>query len=563
MKYRWIHLSDIHFAYRDYQSNRLREKLFKIVREISRQDKINFLFITGDITDKDAEYGEEFFNFIGKLLDILGLDKRRFFIVPGNHDVSRKSNRRIELLRSIKEAGDAGLELIENLEEDAIDDLLTAQGQFFDMYKCIKGEEYPTKEIHYMREVDGVKVIHLNTSWLCGTDDGEGKLFLGTDKLHSCLRNASLTNDELNIAIGHHGLECFHEIEQNQLKSLFRDYNIDLYLSGHAHGSLINYDRHLDMHFCVCRQAKSDSYDSGGFAVGNIDTESGNNYIEFHVWNRDKGYWTWDTEVGYQAPYGTYHFNTAKFPSSSYKEKPIVIIYKSMNMPVNQNKLLNDMGFKNVPVYHYPYANIEINSEREWEEHKDNTEGFMKSITKRLENNVLHIFPLSPIPLLIYMGYILQDDSNDVVIYQLDDDGKWVHDSTDADVISLDVSFCRNESQTKKLIVVIEISSKIRDQDIDAHMNTSIHSVLRFTIDNPQRFRALFAQDVKYVKSEFRRETEKYINHYDEIHIFAAMPAGLSVEVGRCLLRSMWPRVYLYDYRRNRDPKYQFAFTIN
>lgn len=33
--------------------------------------------------------------------------------------------------------------------------------------------------------------------------------------------------------------------------------------------------------------------------------------------------------------------------------------------------------------------------------HKENTEGFIKGIISRLENNIVHIFPLSQIPLLI------------------------------------------------------------------------------------------------------------------------------------------------------------------
>lgn len=562
MKYRWVHLSDIHFAYKNYQTNRLRERLFEKVREIVRQDKVNFLFITGDITDKDKEYDDELYKFISELQGIMELDEKHILLVPGNHDVSRLDNR-TKVLEQIKNAGDSGLEMVHELDQATVEMLLSSQQKYFYMYKCIKKEEYPVNAIHYIKEVDGAKIIHFNTSWLCGMDGEEGRLFLGSEKLYECLKAANLKEEDLNIAIGHHSFECFHRREQEQLKAFFKEYNIDFYLSGHVHEALINYNTHIDTHFCVCRQMRSDSYASGGLAMGNIDTESGNNRIEFHAWNNKKGYWTWDTDVGYEASYGTYNFNTPKFPALKYKEKPVVVIHKTMNTPVNHQKLLNDMGFENVPVYYYQYSNIEINTEEEWEEHKSNTENFIMGVIDRLQDNVVHIFPLSQIPLLIEMGYILQNDNNNIRIYQFGSDEKWILDSDNAEEIPVTISYTKNNQETKKLIVVLEISSKIRDEDIDIYINTKENSVLRLTIDDPMRYKVIYESQVKDVKNKFRGETEKYIYDYDEIYLFAATPAGLSVEVGRCILKSMWPTVHLYNYRRKNEPRYQFAFSVN
>lgn len=561
MKYRWIHLSDIHFAYKNYQSDRLRGKLFEKVKEIVRQDKVNFLFITGDITDRDSEYDSDLYKFLSEMITIMDLDKKHIFLVPGNHDVSRSDDRMIQLER-IKDAGEKGMEMVHELDNGTVEMLLSSQHKFYDLYKYITQEEYPVKDIHFIREVDGAKIIHFNTSWLCGMDGEEGRLFLGSDKLYYCLKDANLKEEDLNIAIGHHSFECFHRKEQDQLKAFLKEYNIDFYLSGHVHEALINYNGHIDTHFCICRQMRSDSYDAGGLAIGNVDTESGNNKIEFHAWNQ-RGYWTWDTEVGHEAPYGIYNFNTTKFPAAKYREKPVVIIHKTMNTPVNQQKLLNDMGFENVPVYHYQYSNIEISTNEEWEEHKYNTESFTKGVIKSLQNNIVHIFPLSQIPLLVEMGYILQNDNNNIKIYQFDANEKWVLGMENAEEIPVCVEYIENNPQTKKLIVVLEISSKVKNDDIDVHISTVDNSILRFTIDDPLRYKVIYESQVKAVKNKFRNETEKYISQYDEIHLFASMPAGLSVEVGRCVLKSMWPKVFLYNYRRYNEPKYQFALSIN
>lgn len=560
MKYRWIHLSDIHFAYKNYQTSRLRDKLFDLVKEKVRQERVSFIFITGDITDKDAEYGPDLIKFIYELLNVTGVDEKHLFLVPGNHDVTRTDERK-KILKRLRKSGDKALEMTHEFDKETVKKLLSSQQKFFNLYKAVKKEEYPVEEIHFIKEVDRAKIIHLNTSWLCGMDGEEGHLFLGSDKFHKCLRDTDLKKEDLNIAIGHHSFECFHRIEQDQLKAFFKEYNIDFYLSGHMHESLINYNGHIDTLFCVCRQMRSESYDAGGLAIGNIDTESGDNKIEFHAWNI-RGYWTWDTDVGYEAPYGTYLLNTLKFPSAKYKEKPVVVIHKTMNTPVNQQKLLNDMGFGNVPVYHYQYSNIEINTDDGWMEHKTNTESFVKGIISSLKDNVAHIFPLSQIPLLIDMGYILQNDNNNIKIYQFGANEKWVLHSENAEIIPITVNYIENNSSTKKLIVVMEISSRINNEDIDVHICTEDNSILRFTIDDPMRYKVIYESQVKEVKNKFRSEMEKYIYYYDEIHLFAAMPAGLSVEVGRCILRSMWPKVYLYNYRRQNEPKYQFAFSI-
>lgn len=559
MKYRWVHLSDIHFAYKDYHSNRLRDKLFEHLEEISREDKINFLFITGDLTDKNADYTEDLYRFISDLLSILGLDENRFFIVPGNHDLERCQSREL-ILQNIKQKEDDNF--VYKLDEDTIKMLISSQKKYFEFYKRSKKEDYPSGEIHFIKKVDGVNIIHLNTSWLCGMDGEEGSLFIGANKLYEVLRASNISSQSLNIAIGHHSFDCLHQKEREQLRSLFRDFYIDFYLSGHLHQSSIYYDKHIDTHFCVCRQTKSDSYDPGGLVIGNIDTDNGDSYIKFYTWKQE-GYWAVDNDVGLEAPNGKYKIDSPKFLSKRFSERPIVVIHKTMNTPVNQERLLNDMGFRDALVFQYSFVNIEINTQEEWMIHKKNTEMFVKNIISHLKNNGVHIFPLSQIPLLIYMGYLFQDDNNNIRIYQLNEDQEWVLDLDGVDVIPVKFNFIKNNYESKKLIVVVEASSRIDDSDIDFYVKTTENSVLRFTIDEPQLFRVLYTTQVKEVKKKFRKEVQKYVSYYDEIHLFCAVPAGLAIEIGRCIRKNMWPKVFLYHYRKNRTPRYELAFDIN
>jgi len=556
MLFRWIHLSDIHFAYKDYHTNRLRRKLFDKLTEINRQQAINALFITGDITDKNAQYTDELNTFINQLLSIMGLTKDRLFMVPGNHDIARSSSRDEALLK-IRKIGFNGICKLDTVE---INSFLCDQSDFFDFYSRIKGEVASLEQVHYITKLSGVNIINMNTSWLCGLDSEEGELFIGSNKLDESLQMIKFNTNDINIALGHHNLNSFHKSEQDQLRSLFKEYNIDFYISGHIHKSSINFDSHIDTHMCVCRQTRSDDFDSGGFILGNIDTDKGNSFIEFHTW-KQPGYWSLDNDVGLEAPSGTYWLNTAKFPSYKHNGIPILIIHKAMGAPINHHTLVSELGLKDPVVFQYQYSNLEIDSPDQWMEHKENTKSFINGILPRF-NNLVYLTPLSQIPLLVWIGYLLQNDSN-LSIYQLNEEQNWVLDSEHADNIKVLSTFTPNNPQSRRLAIKLEISSMINNSDLDDYVDTANESVISISLDEPERFKVLYQSQIRIIKNEFRRITEKYIANYDEIHLFCAVPAGLAIELGRCMLKSMWPKVYLYNYRRNNKPKYQFAFDIN
>lgn len=91
-KIRWLHISDLHFGYNRYLVQNMREELFSRIKTI---EKIDYLFITGDLRygkEEPDSYPEETVEFINGMKDALGLKKESVFIVPGNHDVTRKDN---------------------------------------------------------------------------------------------------------------------------------------------------------------------------------------------------------------------------------------------------------------------------------------------------------------------------------------------------------------------------------------------------------------------------------------------------------------------------------------
>lgn len=562
MNFRWLQLSDIHFAYKNYPTNRMRQNLFvklKQLNDMNESNKINAILITGDVTNKCCEYSSNLTLFVNELLATLNLSKDQLFIVPGNHDFNRAAltdelNGYIEHFDFDKSMSASNTDILP---------LFEAQKDYYNWYEALKKEALPKHEIHYVKSLEHYKIIHINTAWLSFEGVKEGQLYIGINQLHETLKNGDLRPEDLNIAIGHHSLDWLAEEEKIEVRSLFRDYNIDFYLSGHVHNSAVLYDSHIDTCYCTCRQTRSDMFDTGGFILGNINTENGNNYLEFWAWKPRGSYWSVDGDVGLEAPTGTYLINTAKYSSKNITDAPIIVVHKCMGPPLNTKKLISDHGFDiNTPIFQYPHFNIKGLFDEQWLDHKEDTKNFIRGFILRLGDNTAHMFPLSPIPLLIQAGYELQNNTK-MNIYQLNEELEWVLDSGDAEEIELHSVFQKNNPQTKKLIITVEVSFPINPDDINQKINISDNSFLWFSIDRPERYKVLYAKQINRIKREFRKVAEEHVVNYDEIHLFCAVPAGLAVEMGRTLLQSIWPKIYLYNYNSGATPRYQLAFTIN
>lgn len=556
---KWLHLSDIHYLFSNYQTDFMRRDFLSKLESLSVLDPFTFVFMTGDITNQDGGYPETLTKFIDDLLTTLSLDKSRLFIIPGNHDMDYSMVNKT-FIQELKDADNKAQNIIETLSPEKTKTLLSTQSKYFEFYKRIKGKEYPIDRIHFTEKFQEINIIHLNTIWVNGISGNEGNIYFGINLLFEELERLAPLPDQLNIVIGHHGLDCFAQNERDQLKNIFKLFNIDFYLSGHLHEAAVNYDSIIDTHFCVCRHMRDDGL-PGGYAIGKIDDEHGDNYIEFRTWNNDRGYWTIDNNVGNAAQEGRYIIKSEKFPTNR-KGSPFVVVHKTMTGPESISKLIEEMEFGKVNYRMYPFSNLILEDPKLWLEHKEHTYHFAREIFNQINDEVLHLFPLSQIPLLIYLGYILQND-NKIYIYQKNEDQVWVLGNKDAEVLEISCFKVNVEHKTPDLIVIVEASGKINNSDIDFHISTSKNDVIRIFIDNPERFSLLYESQVKDFKKFIRKNVEPTVSNYDKIHLFVAVPAGLAVEIGRIILRSTWPKVVLYNYRHVDNPKYKFAFAIN
>lgn len=276
----WVHLSDIHYTFKNYDTKVLRDKLIDELVKINLDKQIDFIFITGDITNRNKSYSEDLKNFISQILFKLNLSKANLFIVPGNHDLDRDQEDRKELLSYIYQQENPA-DIFNNLKDEQFKILMNSQNAFYNLYNEIIGEKYPNDNVHFLKTLDEKKtnIIHINTSWLCFENR---KVFLGMDRLRKCFE--TLNKKYFNIAIGHHPEAGMDPQQRLQLTELFKEFEIDMYLNGHSHKP--GFELGKNYISCTCGQSKSDDY-AGSFVEGIVDSKSGcAKYIYYHFDNR-------------------------------------------------------------------------------------------------------------------------------------------------------------------------------------------------------------------------------------------------------------------------------------
>jgi len=184
MKYRWLHISDLHSICKGIRTKIMKENLIEEVKYINQQTPLSFILITGDISDKNNGY-DEAKALIHRLLNVTGVSIENVFIIPGNHDLDRgvPNNRESEVKKCWN------LDILDDQESAFIESLLPGQSDFFKAYEDILGRKYPIEKIHFVHELDdNIAIIHLNTSWMCYDSENEsGRLHIGLNNVIKCL----------------------------------------------------------------------------------------------------------------------------------------------------------------------------------------------------------------------------------------------------------------------------------------------------------------------------------------------------------------------------------------
>lgn len=310
----WLHLSDIHFNYENYDTKKMRHELIKYLNKLNKD--IQFIVITGDIVYQNGTYTRALVKFLEDIRNIFSLNNDDLYIVPGNHDLKRGGTRG-QIVKSVT-ASDTPLKELENLDSKSYKLLLSEYKKYSKFHMEFFSEGYPNPSLHYVKKENFFNIIHINTCVVSGLDKEEGKLLIDHNKLFDVLKAENIENeDKINIAIGHHSIDCLHPDEKNKFLHTLSDFNIDMYFCGHYHKP--SYDFNFNNENCIYEFVTGgnivDGYCIPCFIQGTMNIDNGNTNIKYHRWYDDHEYWDSYSGVGRVFKNGEYNFELKKLQS--------------------------------------------------------------------------------------------------------------------------------------------------------------------------------------------------------------------------------------------------------
>lgn len=259
----WLHISDLHFGHGDaaHSSDQvlvttdLRRDIATVLGQGAPAPSA--ILVTGDIAfsghtrlrpgDQPSQEYPDAQRFLLSLGQVVGLDARRIFVVPGNHDVQRPADkvrniRRLrDELREGKEPLDVALAHIEdrNLLAQRQANYLAFSASFAPACLDAGGGAAPEQRLwwwHREQASSGLKLrlIGLNTALLAADEQDQGRLALGKAPLAEVLTAPPTEPDELVVVLSHHPFQGGWLRDEKEIDAWVRSH-AHLHLFGHVH----------------------------------------------------------------------------------------------------------------------------------------------------------------------------------------------------------------------------------------------------------------------------------------------------------------------------------------
>ncbi|MND37625.1 3',5'-cyclic adenosine monophosphate phosphodiesterase CpdA [compost metagenome] len=324
----WLHISDIHFHPKtSWRDNEIRNELLSFLSNQFNEGlpKPDLVFCTGDIAfgeTNGAPLKEQYTDatqFFDRLLTCTKLDRERLFMVPGNHDVKRKSISKDQQARLTDMANDPRKNLAginSRFAERSSDHILAMSrlddyGQFVHSYR----PELHFKDYHLYAHTLNVKgyqvgIAGFNSAWSCAGDEDDRHLWLAGEWQFNHMA-AKLENADFTIGLIHHPFDWLNEAEHHD--AIIRSSRkLNFLLHGHTHTAWVHTSEN-----CVHLAAGAvgaDSPEQFGINLVRLNPKTGS--CRAHLFRYDNG---WMKQiVPTHAPDGEWPFNsTVKIELSS------------------------------------------------------------------------------------------------------------------------------------------------------------------------------------------------------------------------------------------------------
>ncbi len=203
-----------------------------------------------------------------------------------------------------------------------------------------------------------------------------------------------------------------------------------------------------------------------------------------------------------------------------------------------------------------------------WEiEEKNLINSFAKRVTPAIEdykNGFMNIsvFAIGPIPLLVKLGELLSNKHN-IDVYQLKKTPKTWEWETGKEDNEYKINYIQECKDPKRVVAIFSISGRVKLEEIQRAVTWDDALVVEVTVDGEpyDDFLRTKRQLQKFVKcyQVLKEQIRDKSRTGTMVHVFAAVPVSIAVEIGRQRNSTFDLPLTIYNYEKG---KYEKAITI-
>ena len=328
---RWLHLSDIHFGFRGYESKNVRKKLIEKINTLNLQ--MDFILITGDCLyqfGKTTWDQKATINYIKDIVKACKCPNKRVYICPGNHDVDRDSESRNKLIQSIR---DGERDFWSNYN-----DLFNyGHDRFQLLYKGVTSTDYEAYKVFSPRNA-AYRIVSIDTCLLSKDNEDCHRIRIFNEKINDIEKEIK-KDERINILIMHHGIECFELTEAKKFEHWVEDNGIDIVCCGHTHRAAVNSydDLEQDIKQFTAGAVIADNYAIPGFYICESCEENTKIEISLYTYTKDAEKWVLCNQLLRKFKNGKYIYELYRHKNVILEKQNSIDINSENSNPSNMN----------------------------------------------------------------------------------------------------------------------------------------------------------------------------------------------------------------------------------
>lgn len=339
---RWLHISDIHFNMKGYDTKNVQEQLLVKLRELNLQ--MDFILITGDLLfkfGKESWSQKAIITYIKDIANICGCSYKQIYICPGNHDVNREDNDRNELINDIR---NGNKDFSDNFE------ILCGYGhdRFQLIHKGITSYEYEAYKI-FAPNKELYRIISIDSSLISKDKEDSQKLKVFNDRIFEI--GKKIKNDNrINILIMHHGIECLELSDAKRFEHWIDDCNVDIVCCGHTHRAAVNSydDLQRDIKQFTAGAIVIDDYAIPSFYICEYSEMKTQVEMSLYTYATKTEKWILDNQLLRKFPDGKYIYELSRLKNQTEESRKSDVLKCKTTIDEFNSKYSNKYGSKKI-----------------------------------------------------------------------------------------------------------------------------------------------------------------------------------------------------------------------